>query len=54
MDDITQQMNAVALLGNSIKSDATGNFNAGLYKYLSSLLQQTLAQKLSGLRLTKT
>jgi hypothetical protein len=34
MDDITQQMNAVALSGNANKSDATGDFNAGLYKYL--------------------
>jgi hypothetical protein len=34
MDDITQQMNAVPLSGNANKSDAAGNFSAGLYKYL--------------------
>jgi hypothetical protein len=34
MDNITQQMNAVALSGNANKSDAAGNFNAGLYQYL--------------------
>jgi hypothetical protein len=32
MDDITQQMNAVALSGN-INNDAS-NFNASLFKYL--------------------
>jgi hypothetical protein len=33
MDNITQQMNAVALLCNANKSDAAGDFNASLYKY---------------------
>jgi len=32
MDNITQQMNAIALSGNS-NNDA-GNFNASLFKYL--------------------
>ncbi len=33
MDNITQQMKSVALLGNADKSDAN-DFNAGLFKYL--------------------
>ncbi len=33
MEDITQQMNAVTLLGNTNKSD-DNDFNASLFKYL--------------------
>jgi hypothetical protein len=34
MNNITQQMNAVALSGNNASKSDAGNFNAGLFKYL--------------------